>query len=97
MEQKVSPEFIQTSLAASLTLGFQNGSFHRNAELKGLNLLLHYDEGCLEGAISAGFRSPGRKVQREKPSSGWLGLFTLWKKSSKGRKVKTKFIASVSR
>lgn len=47
MEQKVSPKFIQTSLAASLTLGFQNGSFHRNAKLKGLNLLLHYEEGCL--------------------------------------------------
>jgi biotin synthase len=47
MEQKVSPKFIQTSLAASLTLGFQNGSFHRNAKLKGLNLLLRYDEGCL--------------------------------------------------
>jgi len=47
MERKVSPEFIQTSLAASLTLGFQSGSFHRNAKLKGLNLLLHYDEGCL--------------------------------------------------
>jgi len=47
MEQKVSPEYIQTSLAASLTLGFQQGSFHRNAKLKGLNLLLHYEEGCL--------------------------------------------------
>jgi len=47
MDQKVSPEYIQTSLAASLTLGFQQGSFHRNAKLKGLNLLLHYDEGCL--------------------------------------------------
>ncbi len=47
MEQKVSPKFIQTSLAASLTLGFQSGSFHRNAKLKGLNLLLHYEEGCL--------------------------------------------------
>jgi biotin synthase len=47
MEQKVSPQFVQTSLAASLTLGFQQGSFHRNAKLKGLNLLLHYDEGCL--------------------------------------------------
>jgi len=46
MEQKVSPQFIQTSLAASLTLGFQSGSFHRNAKLKGLNLLLHYEEGC---------------------------------------------------
>jgi len=47
MERKVSPRFIQTSLAASLTLGFQPGSFHRNAKLKGLNLLLHYEEGCL--------------------------------------------------
>ena len=47
MDIKVSPEYIQTSLAASLTLGFQQGSFHRNAKLKGLNLLLHYEEGCL--------------------------------------------------
>jgi biotin synthase len=47
MEKRVSPHFVQTSLAASLTLGFQNGSFHRNAKLKGLNLLLHYEEGCL--------------------------------------------------
>ena len=43
---KASPEYIQTSLAASLTLGLQQGSFHRNAKLKGLNLLLHYEEGC---------------------------------------------------
>lgn len=47
MEKRVSPQYIQTSLAASLTLGFQQGSFHRNAKLKGLNLLLHYEEGCL--------------------------------------------------
>jgi biotin synthase-related radical SAM superfamily protein len=47
MVRKASPEYIQTSLAASLTLGLQPGSFHRNAKLKGLNLLLHYEEGCL--------------------------------------------------
>jgi biotin synthase len=47
MGHKTSPEYLQTSLAASLTLGFQQGSFYRNAKLKGLNLLLHYDEGCL--------------------------------------------------
>ncbi len=47
MQSKTSPEYIQTSLAASLTLGFRQGSFHRNAKLKGLNLLLHYEEGCL--------------------------------------------------
>ena len=46
MDPKESPAYIQTSLAASLTLGLQQGSFHRNAKLKGLNLLLHYEEGC---------------------------------------------------
>lgn len=46
MEQKVTPQYIQTSLAAALTLGLREGSFHRNAKLKGLNLLLHYAEGC---------------------------------------------------
>jgi biotin synthase-related radical SAM superfamily protein len=46
MDPKISPEYVQTSLAASLTLGFQEGSFYRNAKLKGLNLLLHYEEGC---------------------------------------------------
>jgi biotin synthase-related radical SAM superfamily protein len=47
MDNKESPEYIQTSLAASLTLGFQQGLFHRDARLTGLNLLLHYREGCL--------------------------------------------------
>ncbi len=47
MTHQTSPEYIQTSLAASLTLGFKQGSFHRNAKLTGLNLLLHYEEGCL--------------------------------------------------
>jgi biotin synthase len=46
MNQKTSPEYVQTSLAASLTLGLKQGAFHRNAKLKGLNLLLHYEEGC---------------------------------------------------
>ncbi len=47
MMNRNSPEFVQTSLAAALTLRLKEGSFHRNAKLKGLNLLLHYDEGCL--------------------------------------------------
>ena len=47
MTNQISPEYVQTSLAASLTLGFQQGSFHRNAKLKALNFLLHYKEGCL--------------------------------------------------
>jgi biotin synthase len=63
MNQKESPEYIQTSLAASLTLGFQQGSFHRNARLKGLNLLLHYEEGCLGKCHFCGLS----KSRREDP------------------------------
>lgn len=41
-----SPEYVQTSLAAAMTLGYASGRFHRNAELTGLNLLLTYAQGC---------------------------------------------------
>jgi len=66
MEQKVSPEYIQTSLAASLTLGFQQGSFYRNAKLKGLNLLLHYEEGCLGRCHFCGLSKSRREGPRGK-------------------------------
>ncbi len=66
MEQRISPEYIQTSLAASLTLGFQQGSFHRNAKLKGLNLLLHYEEGCLGRCHFCGLSRSRREGPRGK-------------------------------
>jgi biotin synthase len=47
-----------------LTLGFQSGSFHRDAKLKGLNLLLHYDEGCLGKCHFCGL-SKSRKEDRK--------------------------------
>jgi len=66
MDQKVSPEYIQTSLAASLTLSLQQGSFHRNAKLKGLNLLLHYEEGCLGRCHFCGLSRSRREDPRGK-------------------------------
>jgi lipoyl synthase len=42
-----SPEYIQTSLAAAMSLGFESGSFKDPVQLTGLNLLLTYDQGCL--------------------------------------------------
>ena len=66
MSQKTSPQYIQTSLAASLTLGFQQGSFHRNAKLKGLNLLLHYEEGCLGRCHFCGLSKSRREGPRGK-------------------------------
>ncbi len=41
-----SPEFLQTSLAASMTLGFRTGKFYRDAKLYCVNLLLTYSNGC---------------------------------------------------
>lgn len=41
-----TPEVIQTSLAAAMTLGLKGGLFYRNAKLTCLNLLLTYQEGC---------------------------------------------------
>ena len=66
MGQRISPEYIQTSLAASLTLSLQQGSFHRNAKLKGLNLLLHYEEGCLGRCHFCGLSRSRREDPRGK-------------------------------
>jgi len=66
MNHKVSPQYIQTSLAASLTLGFQQGAFHRNAKLKGLNLLLHYDEGCMGSCHFCGLSRSRRESSKTK-------------------------------
>jgi biotin synthase len=63
MDHKVSPQYVQTSLAASLTLGFQQGAFHRNAKLKGLNILLHYSEGCMGSCHFCGLS----KSRKESP------------------------------
>ncbi len=42
-----SPDYVRTSLAAAMTLGFVFGQFRRDARLTGLNLLLTYADGCL--------------------------------------------------
>lgn len=66
METRGSPQYIQTSLAASLTLGLQQGSFYRNAKLEGLNLLLHYEEGCLGRCHFCGLSRSRREGPRGK-------------------------------
>ncbi|MEK6679117.1 MAG: radical SAM protein [Nitrospirota bacterium] len=43
---KESPEYLQISLAAAMTLGFVTGHFYRNAIPHCINLLLTYDDGC---------------------------------------------------
>ncbi len=43
---KESPEHLQMSLAAAMTLGLKPGSFYKDATLPCVNLLLTYEEGC---------------------------------------------------
>jgi len=43
---KESPEYLQMSLAAAMTLGLKSGSFYKDATLPCVNLLLTYEEGC---------------------------------------------------
>ncbi len=46
-KQQYSPEYVQTSLAAAISLGLENGSFKDRIKLTGLNLLLVYGEKCI--------------------------------------------------
>ncbi len=56
-----SPEYVQTSLAAAITLGLAGGRFRRDARLTGLNLLLTYGDGCLGRCSYCGLSS-GREL-----------------------------------
>jgi len=42
-----SPEYVQTSQAAAMVLGYRPALFRRNSVLTGLNLLLTYADGCV--------------------------------------------------
>ena len=60
-----SPEYIKTSLAAAISLGFENGSFTNGIKLTGLNLLLTYESGCIGKCAYCGI-SKSRIVGKEK-------------------------------
>ncbi len=51
-----SPEYLQMSLAAAMTLGLKEGLFFRNARLYCLNLLLTYPEGCRANCAYCGLQ-----------------------------------------
>jgi biotin synthase len=46
MTSKNSPDYVQTSTAAAMTLKYFPGRFYRNARLNALNLLVTYEDGC---------------------------------------------------
>ena len=60
-----SPEYVQTSLAAAMALGYQGAMFRRNSYLTGLNLLVTYRDGCMGHCGFCGL-SHQRQVEPEK-------------------------------
>lgn len=57
-----SPDYVQTSTAAAMTMKFLPGRFHRGARLNALNLLLTYEDGCKAQCSYCGL-SRGRDVE----------------------------------
>ncbi len=43
---RTSPDWVRISYASALALGFKSGRFTRDFDFGGINLLLHYDDGC---------------------------------------------------
>jgi biotin synthase len=61
-----SPDYVRTSLAAAITLGFRKGWFYRDAKLPCINLLLTYQKGCAGncGYCGLSMRRPGGYVDK---------------------------------
>ncbi|MEM7425925.1 MAG: radical SAM protein [Pseudomonadota bacterium] len=59
-----SPEYVQMSTAAAITLGIMNGKMHRCACTRCLNLLLTYPEGCRANCAYCGL-ARHREAERD--------------------------------
>ncbi len=59
-----SPEFVQTSTAAAMTMKLLPGKFYRDARLNALNLLLTYEDGCKAKCSYCGL-SKTREIEEE--------------------------------
>ncbi|MCD6385437.1 radical SAM protein [Candidatus Sumerlaeota bacterium] len=51
---KETPEYLRTSLAAAMVLGFKPGRFYRNARMPCINLLMTYESGCVASCAYCG-------------------------------------------
>lgn len=46
LQLQETPDYVRSSLAAAMIMGFRNGRFFRNARLQCVNLLMTYKDGC---------------------------------------------------
>ncbi|MHA1264925.1 MAG: radical SAM protein [Candidatus Helarchaeota archaeon] len=64
-----SPEYLQTSLAAAMTMGLRKGKFYRNAKLYCINLLLTYEKGCRASCAFCGLSKSRQMGGKESDKS----------------------------
>lgn len=73
-----SPEYIQTSLAAAMTLGMEPGRFKDKVKLTGLNLLLIYDEKCIGRCAYCGLSRQGIDMKNKTPKKRKTFIRVKW-------------------
>ena len=66
-----SPEYVQTSMAAAKTLGYYPNTFRRDSFLRGLNLLLTYDQRCVGRCAYCGLNRV-REVEEPDPERTFI-------------------------
>lgn len=71
IENWESPEYLQTSLAAAMTLGFKAGKFYRDAKLFCVNLLLTYRNGCRASCAFCGL-SKSRRIEGKESDKSFI-------------------------
>ncbi|MBN2153457.1 MAG: radical SAM protein [Candidatus Lokiarchaeota archaeon] len=75
-DQRVeSPDYLQTSTAGALALGFEKGTFYRDAKLHCLNLLLTYADGCRANCAFCGL---GRERKADGTQQGKSFIRVRW-------------------
>ncbi len=70
-----SPDYLQTSTAGALALGFEKGTFYRDAKMHCLNLLLTYADGCKANCAFCGL---GRDRRAEGSPQGKSFIRVRW-------------------
>ncbi len=96
-----SPEYLRTSLAASITLGFKNGKFLRDAKLYCVNLLITYKDGCTANCAYCGLSKvrPGEYEEKSFIRVSWPLYKTeeIIERIKKNKEVKRVCISMITR
>jgi biotin synthase len=66
IHQLQSPQYLRISLAAAMTLGMRKGLFFRGAELRCINLLMTYPEGCRGNCAYCGLQRERSQPDHQK-------------------------------